>query len=156
MRKAAGVLLFLILFIQGYAQTNEQKAEDLGNRAVEVMDKGDVAEAVSMLKEAQKLDPSRFDYPYEIAYAHYIQKEYKEAIKVLEKLRSHKNATDRLYQLLGNSYDLIGKPSRAIDTYNDGLKVFPNSGEAIPGAWCGVDTRKIITRRLSILKKGSV
>lgn len=40
----------------------------------------------------------------------------------------HPDVSDRVYQLLGNSYDNLGKSDKAIETYQEGLNLFPNSG----------------------------
>lgn len=122
-------LIYLLLLCNfSYAQSNKEKAKEKGAQAIELMDNGKVDESIKLLEEAQALDPSSFTYPYEIAYAKYLQKDYKEAIKILEKLSSHKDVKAHLYQLLGNSYDNIGKSEKAIQTYEAGLKKFPNSG----------------------------
>jgi len=123
------ILILFILFARlSYAQTNQDKAYGLGIKAVQKMDSGQVKESVKLLEQAIKLDPDNFAYPYEIAYAKYTEKDYKGAIKILEKIENYKNVTDRLYQMLGNSYDNLGKSDKAIETYNRGLKKFPQSG----------------------------
>ncbi|MBK7029183.1 MAG: hypothetical protein IPH45_08195 [Bacteroidales bacterium] len=40
-------------------------------------------------------------YPYELAYAYYAKAEYKQACKKLESIYDHKDASDRVFQLLG-------------------------------------------------------
>jgi tetratricopeptide (TPR) repeat protein len=110
------------------AQSNKDKAYDKGMEAIKIMDEGKIDESIVLLKEAEKLDPDRFDYPYEIAYAHYQKKDYKGAIKLLEKLADHKDVTPRLYQLLGNAYDVNGDSEKAFAAYDKGLKKFPHSG----------------------------
>ncbi len=123
------LVIILLAFNQlSIAQTNEEKAYEKGMKAIELMDKGKIEESITLLEEAQKLDPNRFDYPYELAYAHYLQKDYKGAIKILEKVEKHKDATAQLFQLLGNSYDNIGKPEDAIEMYEKGIKKFPDAG----------------------------
>ena len=52
-----------------YGQTDKDKALEKGRTAIELMDNGKIDESIELLKEAQKLDPDRFDYPYELAYA---------------------------------------------------------------------------------------
>jgi len=124
-------IVFLIFTAIGqfvYGQTDKEKAEDKGKEAVRLMENEKVDESILLLEEAQKLDPASFDIPYELAYAHYLRKEYTQAITILEKIENHKNATDRLYQLLGNSYDNIKKGNKAVEVYEKGLKKFPNSG----------------------------
>jgi tetratricopeptide (TPR) repeat protein len=92
------------------------------------MDNGKVDESIKLLEEAQKLDPDNINYPYELGYAYYAKENYKKASKYLESILKHKDINDRVYQLLGNSYDNLGKGNKAIETYEAGLKLFPNSG----------------------------
>jgi tetratricopeptide (TPR) repeat protein len=127
--KSIGFFLLLAASIPASAQTNQEKASEKGVKAIELMDKGQFDESIKLLKEAMKLDPESFTYPYEMAYAYYAKADYKEAIKILEKNKKHKEVNDRLFQLLGNSYDLSGNPEKAVAAYDEGLKVFPNSGE---------------------------
>ncbi len=123
-----GLIILFALTNIAFGQTNKEKALSKGQEAIELMDNGKIKESIKLLKEAEKLDPERFDYPYELAYAHYIDQDYKGAIKILEKNKNHKNVNERLFQLLGNSYDVIGKTEKAFAAYDEGLKKFPNSG----------------------------
>jgi len=131
MTKTIKTLGFLLLITAGqfaFGQTNKEIALTKGQKAIELMDNGKIKESIKLLEEAQKLDPDRFDYPYEMAYAHYLQEDYKGAIKILEKIMNHKDVEEIFFQLLGNSYDLIGKSEKAFEIYDAGLKIFPNSG----------------------------
>jgi tetratricopeptide (TPR) repeat protein len=124
--------LILFLFIATaqitFAQNNPALALSKGQEAIRFMDSGQIDESIALLKQAQNLDPNRFDYPYEIAYAHYLKKDYKKSIKILEKNKNHKDVTERLFQLLGNGYDLMGKSDKAFKAYDEGLVKFPKSG----------------------------
>lgn len=126
--KLFGLLLLAISGQLAYGQTNKQMALTKGQEAITLMDNGKLAESIKLLEEAQKLDPNRFDYPYELAYAYYSKEDFKETIKILEKNADHKDVTERLFQLLGNSYDALGKSDKAFEAYDKGLKKFPNSG----------------------------
>jgi tetratricopeptide (TPR) repeat protein len=131
MNKKLKIFGLIILFATtniAYGQTDKEKALSKGTEAIKLMDKGKIKESIKLLKEAEKLDPEMFDYKYEMAYAHYIDKDYKGAIKILEKNKNHKDVNERLFQLLGNSYDIIGKTEKAFEAYDEGLKIFPNSG----------------------------
>lgn len=123
---------FLFIFItflnSSIAQTNAEVALIKGKEAIKLMDDNKIVESRKLLEEAEQLDPKRFDYPYELAYTYYLEKNYEEAIKKLEKVADHKEVQPQLFQLLGNSYDLLNKPEKAIEKYNDGLKKFPKSG----------------------------
>jgi len=126
--KTFGLLLFIVAGQLAYGQTNKEKALAKGQEAIKLMDNGKLDESIKLLEEAQKLDPDRFDYPYELAYAYYSKEDYKGAINILEKNIDHKDVTERLFQLLGNSYDVLGKSDKAFEAYDAGLKKFPNSG----------------------------
>ncbi len=123
-----GLLVFIAASQLAYGQDNKAIALEKGRNAIKLMDSGKIDESIKLLEEAQKLDSEKFDYPYELAYAYYSKEEYPKAIKILEGNSNHKDVTERLYQLLGNSYDITGKSDKAFAVYNAGLKKFPNSG----------------------------
>lgn len=126
--KTLGLLLFITIGQISFGQTNQEKALEKGLAAIKFMDDGKFDKSIELLEEAQKLDPDRYDYPYELAYANYEKENYKGAIIILEKIIDHKDVTERLFQLLGNSYDVLGKSEKAFEAYDFGLKKFPNSG----------------------------
>lgn len=127
--KTIGLLLFITVgqICQGQT-TNKEKALDKGNEAIKLMDIGKFDESIKLLEEAQKLDPDDINYPYELGYAYYSIKDYKKACKYLESILKHKDIKDVVYQLLGNTYDNLGKREKAIETYESAVKLFPNSG----------------------------
>ena len=51
------------------------------------MDEGKFDESIKLLKQARKLDPKRYDYPYKMSYAHYAQGDFKGGINILENSR---------------------------------------------------------------------
>jgi tetratricopeptide (TPR) repeat protein len=125
------IALFVLLFTAPavYSQTDSQKAIELKENAIKLMDEGQVDESLKILKDAQKLDPENIFIPYEMAYANILKKDYKEAIKIIEKIIDNPKVTDQFYQLLGNTYDYWEKSDKAIEAYDAGLKKFPNSGK---------------------------
>ncbi|OYU97365.1 MAG: hypothetical protein CFE21_03475 [Bacteroidetes bacterium B1(2017)] len=131
MNKTSRIISLVLLVIStqfATAQSNKEQALSKGKEAIKLMDSGKLDESIKLLEEAQKLDPDRFDYPYEMAYAYYYKEDYKTAIKILEKNKNHKDVNERLFQLLGNSYDEVGNTEKAFEIYDEGLKKFPNSG----------------------------
>ncbi|MDO3425112.1 tetratricopeptide repeat protein [Chryseobacterium sp. APV1] len=122
------ILLILLISFQIFnAQKREFKCEKVYD-AVELIDQSKFDEAINILKECEKIDPSDYTYPYEIAYALLQKKDYKNAISQLEKIKSYSTIQADYYQLLGNTYDYDNNPKKAIATYDEGLKKFPNSG----------------------------
>ncbi|WMX13860.1 tetratricopeptide repeat protein [Aureispira sp. CCB-E] len=129
--KILTIILLSFITLNSFAQseTNEEKALEYGKEAVKMIDKGEFKDALKLLHKAQKLDPKNIIYPYEVAYIFYIQKNYKKAISELEKQVKRADVTEQHFQLLGNSYDLIGNPDKALEVYQKGLEIFPNSGK---------------------------
>jgi tetratricopeptide (TPR) repeat protein len=121
------VLLSLFCFTT-YGQTPLETAHQKGEQAVKLEDAAKFDDALVLLAEAQKLDPDNIAYPYEVTYCYYSQKQYQKVIDILEKLKDRSDSFDRLYELLGNSYDSLGQSDKAIAVYENGLKRFPNSG----------------------------
>lgn len=128
MKKLLTLCFILLWNVTSHAQTNKELALQKGEEAVKLMDQGNIDESMKLLKEAEKLDPKNMSYPYEIGYAYYISNDYKNCAKTMTGLLKHKDVDDKVYQLLGNSYDMMGDPGKAIQTYKDGLKKFPGSG----------------------------
>lgn len=122
--KTIGLFLLIMVGQPCFGQNPNEKLD----QAIKLMDSGKVDESIVLLKEGRKLEPDRFDYPYEMAYAYYMKGEFTESIKLLEQIENHKSVSDVLFQLLGNSYDNIKNPKKAIEVYERGLKKFPNSG----------------------------
>jgi len=122
--KTIGLFLLIMLGQPCFGQNPNEKLD----QAIKLMDSGKVDESIVLLQEGRKLEPDRFDYPYEMAYAYYMKGEFAESIKILEQIENHKSVSDVLYQLLGNSYDNIKNSKKAIEVYERGLKKFPNSG----------------------------
>ncbi|MBZ4188587.1 tetratricopeptide repeat protein [Niabella beijingensis] len=121
------LLLLLLVTLTTNAQS-EQEALKKAKEAIALVDKGKFDESIPLLEAAQKLAPDDVNYPYELAYVYYSKKNYPKAITYLEKLVTHKDVSDRVFQLLGNSYDNLDKSEQAVAIYTAGLKSFPRSG----------------------------
>jgi tetratricopeptide (TPR) repeat protein len=123
------ICLFLLTGNFAFAQANQELAKQKLKEAVKLEDEqGKYDEALKLILEAQQLDPENIDYPYELAYTYNAKKEYKKSIEVLEKLLTHKDVYDQVYQALGSAYDYDGNSEKAISTYELGLTKFPKSG----------------------------
>lgn len=129
-RKISLVLTCAFLFaptVRTMAQhmDTDQKVD----QAVRLMDDGLYSESRDLLKAVLAVAPDNYRALYETAFLHYLQEEYKAAVKIAEKLKNTPEADDLVYQLLGNSYDYMGDRRKAIDAYKQGLAKFPRSGK---------------------------
>lgn len=123
------VCLFALSITVANAQTPQEQAKSLLKTAIKLEDEEEkYDEALILIKEAQKLDPENYTYPFELAYTYAKKKEYQKAVDCLEPLLKHKDATDQTYQALGDDYDYLGQREKALQTYNRGLQLYPNSG----------------------------
>jgi len=128
MRKLTIITLILFSGLVTFGQDNKSLAREKAKKAIELMDKVSVDEAISLLDEAKKLDPGTYIYDYEIGYAYTMKKDYRKALDIYKKVIKYKDANDQCYQMLGNLYDYNGAPEKALEAYDKGLKKFPNSG----------------------------
>ena len=79
--KTFGLLIFLLAGQFAFGQTNKEKAYEKGMEAIKLTDDGNYTQAISLLKEAKKLDPENINYPYELAYTYYLSKDDNEILK---------------------------------------------------------------------------
>lgn len=109
-------------------ETNKKESESLMFEAITFMNGGEFEKAIVLIEKAILLEPDNFEYQYERALANFKLKKYEKAIEELEKLTYDIKANENVYQLLGASYDFLGKKEDVFRILNIGLKKFPNSG----------------------------
>ena len=68
------LLIFAFISIQVAAQDNKQKAIELCKSAVKFEDRNQYDQVLSLLTQAQNLDPTNVNIAYEIAYYYYVIK----------------------------------------------------------------------------------
>lgn len=149
-------LLMLSTWVFAQSKEDLEEANILTIRAIELVDAGQYEEGIKMLEQAEKLDPKNSEYQYEIAYAEYSQKQFEEANKRLKSIINKKDATDFYYQLLGNTYDYLGDPDKALETYQDGMKKFPNSGKLHLEQAVVYITQKKYNEAVAVLEDGVI
>jgi tetratricopeptide (TPR) repeat protein len=123
-------LLFIFCAHPGFAQKKaKEDAVNLLKRALILEEQGKINEAISNIEKARKLDPANPEYPYELAFANNLKKDYPKVVFILEKQIAGKDAFSKMYQLLGNAYDILERQYMAVKIYQDGIKRFPEAGE---------------------------
>lgn len=126
--KFAFLLLCTLFTLSTFSQSPNEQARTKAKEAIKLMDNGEIDKSIALLEECQKIDPKDYTYPYEIAYAYMLKKDYKKAIAILDKTKKYKNSNNQVYQMSGNCYSYLNQPEKAIQEYDEGLKIFPNSG----------------------------
>lgn len=131
--RLSGFIMILVLVFAGMPALAQQpdsikEAAKLGNLGRQLVDKGNLDKAMETFVQGALLDPKNSLFQYEMAVIHYLKKEHKECIQILEEIKGRPDANDQYYQILGNAYDLSGQTAKARKIYSDGIKLFPNSG----------------------------
>ena len=108
-------------------QTGE-KVRGKVEEAIIYIDKGEIEKALLVLNEISNLSPDVATIEYQKALSLHIDKKYTESIGITKALLNRKDVFYQVFQLMGNNYDRIGEPRKAIKYYNQGIKKFPGAG----------------------------
>lgn len=129
MKRILTILVFTLTFNFSFGQ-DRLAAEKLIDEGIELHDKGNYKGAISKYDKALKLDKDNLNALIEKSMSLYYTKKYKETIKICLYILDQKGYSDNLklvYVNLGNAYDEIKEPEKALETYDKGIKMFPDS-----------------------------
>lgn len=93
--------------------------------------------AILELQAAIRSDPSSAESHYELGRIYYEQGSYLNALEQLEKARDLAPAFVKVYPNLGLAYSAVGKNSKAIESFEEGLRL--NAKQSKPSAWPLID-----------------
>lgn len=122
----ACIFCTLTAFSQSYP-LSEVDNERLAH-AVNLIDQGQADSSRIILEDLVKKYPKSYLVNYEYTYTLCQIGEFKKANKILRKLENYPEANARLHAMIGNTYDYMGQPNKALKAYQNGLKKFPNTG----------------------------
>lgn len=148
------VLLFCVVGKTAYGQNDKDKVLQLIEKAVKLEDQGKFDEALKILDEALKLDPSNLEIQYEMAYSYNGLKQYDKVKSIMEELVKGETVYDLFFEMLGNAYDMLGYADKAIEIYKIGLNKFPNSGRLYLELCVTENNRKNYNEALEYCEKG--
>jgi tetratricopeptide (TPR) repeat protein len=116
------------LFIGCSLLAQEDKVNELVAQGTKLHDEGKYDEAIAKYKAALDIDKNSTAANYELSYTCLASKRYEDGVKYSAKvIEQNTNNQHEAYIVLGSCLDMLGKPGKAIKTYEDGLKRYPNS-----------------------------
>jgi len=122
--------LFFIVAIccAHFSAIAQSSNNDLIKQGVELHNQGKYAEAIDKFTEALKNDPENEYANYEVAFSLYASKKPKDAIPHLQKVVKSSNTSLSVtaYSLLASIYDEDNQSQKAIETYNQAIKINPD------------------------------
>jgi tetratricopeptide (TPR) repeat protein len=120
--------LFLGFFFFFSALGQEDQIKKLVSEGVELNDQGKYDEAIAKYKEALDIDKNSTLANYELAYTYLASGQYENAIKFSKRVIDQ-DSDNQLgaYVTLGTSFDMLGKPDKAMKAYEEGIEKFPES-----------------------------
>ncbi len=114
----------------GSAQGSTDRALEKLALARQSMEQGLNDRAITLLDEADALDPApTYIYFYEKARALLRGGYHGEAMDMLRRSLRFDDAPDIAYHMLGSVYEIAGEPRKALSTYARGIAKFPDSGK---------------------------
>ena len=128
MKKIILVLILSVFSLSALAQIFTEEENARIDLALEYSDSGREDEAIAIYDELIKKHPDISSLKFEKAYCFYQKEDYKTAYKVLKSTFSAPDVRPEHFAVAGNCQDMMGQPEKALKTYQEGLKRFPESG----------------------------
>jgi tetratricopeptide (TPR) repeat protein len=128
MKKLFLLLIFPLMSTFLLAQ-NLELADKLVEEGIVFHDKNDYKSAIEKYDKALEADKDNLRALAEKALTLLSLEKYEESIKLCKKAIETYPKDDLLssvYVTCGNAYDMIQQPEKALDMYNQGLKIFPS------------------------------
>ena len=123
-------ILFLFLIGSNLSQAQDKEgAKKLVIEGVELHDARDYKGAIKVYNKALKMDKNNFYALSEKAMTLNALQEYQKSVDcAIQAIKENKGNQylNSVYVTAGNSYDALNKPERAIEMYDEGLKLFPD------------------------------
>ena len=128
------VLLFIVfclptIFLMAQQPKNLKiiNSSEIILEGIDKFDNGEYQEAEKLFKSVPIGDSLFVNAQYELAYCYYAQQRYNEAIYLLEQILETPRDINKsmVYTQLGNTYSEINRFEKAIEMYDNALKMYP-------------------------------
>lgn len=129
------ILGFLLVSTSASSQTDHD-AYAIGVDGVKLVDEGNFDQGIKLLKQAHFLQPSDYDFAFELGKAYLKSGDSKKAEKQLFPLQYHVNVQADLYLLLANCYAILEQDKKTpdetrkkeLDALRYGIQKLPSEG----------------------------
>lgn len=126
MKKFVFLFCVVTLVLQGMAQTPTVK--EFQASAMALMQQGDFSNAMVALEKAKALEPQNLETLKNIAFCHFLQRNFAESIEAAKLAIELPSADQQSFQMLGMAYKAIADYASANKLYKRALKKFPDGG----------------------------
>lgn len=114
---------FLFFRITTLCAQGNAASDSLVAEGVRLHDEGKYREALARFEQAVELDEKNGNALYETGNTYFTIEDYKQAVKYADKtIKNNRAAVPEAYMLKGNALDMLGKPDKAVDVYEEGIK----------------------------------
>jgi tetratricopeptide (TPR) repeat protein len=130
-------LAFLLVLMLATLRTAAQDATDdstqiqsdqMEKAGHAFMLQGDYANAVLVLNRGAILYPENIEIIKDLAMSYYLEKDFNNALKIINPLTNRPDADDETFQIAGNIYQELRMFKDCEKLYKRGIKEFPTSG----------------------------
>lgn len=128
MRLKVILLAFFLFVFSCPAAFSQSNTTELYKRAQTFIRSGDYANAIIILKRTLEIQPQSALYRQALAYAYSLNRNYRDAEKMIETVLRSNAANIQTYQIAGNIYRAEQDLKAAEKNFKKGLKQFPESG----------------------------
>jgi hypothetical protein len=131
--KYLNLLITLLIIVLGsypiFAQNNSVDARKNYRQGLAALDSSDLESAMRFFKAAQQADTANITYKYQIAAVHFLKKDFKQSLRLLQPLLAHRDISPNMIRLAANNYDNLGQQEKAIEYYKQGIELAPHDGK---------------------------
>ena len=120
-------VIFVSLLLLSLSASAQYTLDQLVSKGIKLHDEGKYDEAIVVYEEALKMEKNSSLVNYEMGYTYFAMKDYKSSIKHLKKvIKANGDHLMQAYTIIGSAYDDMGKPAKAIKTYEEAIKDYPD------------------------------
>jgi tetratricopeptide (TPR) repeat protein len=106
----------------------DQAQSDLIEEGISLHDQGNYEEALAKYAKVLELNPQNVWALYEMAYTYYAMEKFDQSLELCLEAAKYKSPyLPAVYNHLGNLYDQLGEPDKALVVYEKGTELYPDN-----------------------------